>query len=318
MQTEVLQEFIVVAKYSNFRKAAEELHMSQSALSSHIASLEREMGVTLFERNGKARLTPAGASFYVRAKQILKLLDDSIQEAKEAATRAQPVMVQMFGQEDSALEKHLMSIKTPFRIIPRDIKQTILGPLKSGEVDIVVSPAVPDIIKHDESLSRSAVKSLPIGKAEFSYLVSSSSLLAKKDSLSLDDLRNSDNLIPFGNVCDWFEYIFPEFYGEDLGINLVQDPAMPMGSDCIPLCDLGERIMPIYRGVAHHSSQNRSDLVAIDKLEGESLESMEYLAWRADNPNPNVQAFVDEVHALVGDVQDERAAQAASNTQSAQ
>ena len=307
MQTEVLQEFIVVAKHSSFRKAADELHISTPALSNHITALEKEVGATLFERSGKTRLTSAGAHFYARAQQVLDLLDESIQETRDVAKQARPVRVQMFGQEDSALGRRLASIKTPFYSMPRDTKQSLLGPLKNGEADVLVAPSIPTIIANDKDVERKSIRWAPIGKAEFSYLVSTSNPLSKKDSLSLDDLRGAEFLTTFGNMCDWFELVFPVFYGEDLGISLVQDPSIPVGSDYIPLCDLGSRIMPIYRGAAHHCCQYRSDLVAIDKLEGRPFDAMEYLAWREDNPNPNVGAFVDEVRALVGDVEDDRA-----------
>lgn len=302
MQTEVLQEFIVVAKHSSFRRAADELHISTPALSNHITALEKEVGATLFDRSGKTRLTSAGAHFYARAQQVLDLLDASIQETREVAKQAQPVRVQMFGLEDSALAKRLASIKTPFYSLPRDTKQDLEEPLKSGEADILVAPSIPTIFADDEDVKRLGIRWMPIGKAEFSYLVSSSNPLSKKDSLSLDDLRNSECLVTFGNMCDWFELVFPSVYGEDLDINLVQDPSMPVGSDFIPLCDLGQRIMPIYRGAAHHCCQYRSDLVAIDKLDGKPFDAMEYLAWSEKNPNPNVGTFVEEVHALVGDV----------------
>lgn len=308
MQTETLQEFIVVAKYSNFRKAAEELHMSQSALSSHIAALEREIGVQLFDRNGNAHLTSAGAHFYACAQQILALCEKSVQETRNVAKQAHPVRLQLFGREDSVLEDCLTSIKTPFHVVGMDTKQTLFEALRTGEADVLAAPGVPTLLSRDEKLQQGEFCSFPIGKAKFSYLVSSSNPLAAKDSLTREDIRRTENLVTFGNLYDWFGVLSQAFYGEDLGgIDYVQDPSMPVGSDLVPLCDLGERIMPSYRGVAHHSCRNRSDLVSIDKVEGESFESMEYLAWRADNSNPNVQAFVDEVHALVGDVQDDRA-----------
>ena len=43
--------FQTVARYENYRKAAEELYISQPSLSRSIASLESELGVLLFEKN---------------------------------------------------------------------------------------------------------------------------------------------------------------------------------------------------------------------------------------------------------------------------
>lgn len=303
MQTEVLEEFIAVAKYSSFRKAADELHISPSALSTHISGLEREIGARLFERGSNVHLTSAGAYFYVQAEEVLDLLDESIKNTRGIASQARPIHLQMFGYEDSALNKYLSHIKTPYVTLQRNFKQPLLGPVKSGEADIVVAPCLPSIIRQDKKLKKGELCCFPIGEAEFSCLVSADSDLAGKDSLSIEDLRSHDCLVIFGNLCDWEEAAFVEHYGKNTGVKFVQDPSMPVGFDGIPLRGLGDRIMPIYRGAAHHSCASRSDLVAIDKVEGQPLVSMEHLAYRADNENPNVAAFVEEVRELVGEVQ---------------
>ena len=47
----LLSVFVLVAEHSSFRKAAEELDRSQSAISSQIRQLEEQLGVTLFSSN---------------------------------------------------------------------------------------------------------------------------------------------------------------------------------------------------------------------------------------------------------------------------
>lgn len=49
-----LQYFKVVAKYENMSRAAEELHITQPALSKSISLLEQSLGVDLFDRQGRA------------------------------------------------------------------------------------------------------------------------------------------------------------------------------------------------------------------------------------------------------------------------
>ena len=57
-----LRAFLAVARYLNFRAAAEELALTQSAVSRQIQSLEDEVGVALFLRHTRAvELTSAGA-----------------------------------------------------------------------------------------------------------------------------------------------------------------------------------------------------------------------------------------------------------------
>src|SRR5882724_9635279 len=53
--------FLAVAKAGSFRVAAEAMHLSQPALSQHVAELERELGARLFDRLGRSvALTEAG------------------------------------------------------------------------------------------------------------------------------------------------------------------------------------------------------------------------------------------------------------------
>jgi DNA-binding transcriptional LysR family regulator len=56
-----LKVFRAVAKHLSFRKAAEELYLSQPAVSLQIKALEEETGLQLFDRSGsRISLTPAG------------------------------------------------------------------------------------------------------------------------------------------------------------------------------------------------------------------------------------------------------------------
>lgn len=70
-----LRAFAALARQGSFSRAAEELFISQPAVSRHIASLERELKVRLVERHRKgASLTPAGqllADYVLRAEALL-------------------------------------------------------------------------------------------------------------------------------------------------------------------------------------------------------------------------------------------------------
>jgi len=67
-----LRSFVAVAKFGHLTRAAESLHLSQPALSSHIKTLEEQFGVTLFERTPAGMvLTPSGRLLLVEAEQIL-------------------------------------------------------------------------------------------------------------------------------------------------------------------------------------------------------------------------------------------------------
>lgn len=66
--------FVTVVEKGNFSRAAEELHMTQPAVSQYIQNLERTMGTKLLERTNKyVRLNKAGEIVYHHAKEILGL-----------------------------------------------------------------------------------------------------------------------------------------------------------------------------------------------------------------------------------------------------
>ena len=66
--------FATVAEKSNFSRAAEELHMTQPAVSQYIRTFEQQIGTRLMERTNKyVRLNKAGEIVYHHAKEILGL-----------------------------------------------------------------------------------------------------------------------------------------------------------------------------------------------------------------------------------------------------
>jgi DNA-binding transcriptional LysR family regulator len=75
LQSHHLEAFVMISRVQNFSKAAEQLHVTQSALSHRIAGLEEELGAPLFIREKKGiRLTELGEEFlrYVQMKNALE------------------------------------------------------------------------------------------------------------------------------------------------------------------------------------------------------------------------------------------------------
>lgn len=72
-----LETFVWVARLKSFSLAAERLHTTQAAASHRIATLERELGVRLFERGARELcLTPLGADAREEAERIVRLAAD--------------------------------------------------------------------------------------------------------------------------------------------------------------------------------------------------------------------------------------------------
>lgn len=76
MKVEQLRQLIAIIKHGSINKAAQELYISQSALSASIKNLETELGTNIIERNSKGiSLTPYGAVVYHQATMICAEID---------------------------------------------------------------------------------------------------------------------------------------------------------------------------------------------------------------------------------------------------
>ena len=72
-----LRTFLTVARRLSFTRAAEELHLTQPAVSAHIRKLERALGGALFEQIGRrVGLTETGQIVYRYAERMLALEED--------------------------------------------------------------------------------------------------------------------------------------------------------------------------------------------------------------------------------------------------
>ena len=87
MELRHLRYFVKTARELHFAHAAEQLKLTQPALSRQIAALEKELGLKLFNRSNKWKieLTDAGNMFLLEAEKILREADRAVNLAKSAA-----------------------------------------------------------------------------------------------------------------------------------------------------------------------------------------------------------------------------------------
>lgn len=94
-----LKVFEAVARHRSFSRAAEELHLTQPAVSTQVAKLEEHAGLPLFEQLGKKiHLTPAGVQMLTSSREIIQ----KFQEAEE-------VMAQFKGVSGGRLNVSVIS-----------------------------------------------------------------------------------------------------------------------------------------------------------------------------------------------------------------
>lgn len=83
MHDRAIKCFLTVVETGSFTKAAQVLFISQPSVSRHIAELECEWNLKLFEREAKvAKITPQGEMMYQSLKKITKLYDESLANAQ--------------------------------------------------------------------------------------------------------------------------------------------------------------------------------------------------------------------------------------------
>ncbi len=88
LELTLLEQFLVVARTGNMTRAAGELHLSQSALSRSLQRLEDQVGQALFVRQPRAMvLTETGELLVGRAREILKLVEETCVEVAEVGRR---------------------------------------------------------------------------------------------------------------------------------------------------------------------------------------------------------------------------------------
>jgi len=83
-----LKYFIEIARSGSITTAANALHIAQPALSHHIAAMEEELDVVLFDRHARGvKLTVAGQRLLERATSILRQMDRLKDDVQDASTQ---------------------------------------------------------------------------------------------------------------------------------------------------------------------------------------------------------------------------------------
>ena len=85
MDIRIMEYYLAVIREGNISAAAEALHVSQPALSRQIKDLEKELGVTLFERGSRRiKLTEEGMILRRRAEEMVRLMQMTESEISRA------------------------------------------------------------------------------------------------------------------------------------------------------------------------------------------------------------------------------------------
>lgn len=141
-----IHEFLVLAEYLSFSKAAEALFITQPTLSRHIAALERDLGVSLFVRSTtKVSLTEQGKIAYrhlSKAQGHIEEMNKQIalfaQKGTNTITMAVPVL--WLGDYGESIMYRFKTMRPDAEVITK-VMGAIDGmePLVEGKADVLIT-----------------------------------------------------------------------------------------------------------------------------------------------------------------------------------
>jgi DNA-binding transcriptional LysR family regulator len=109
---ELIRGFEAAARLSSFTRAAEELFITQSAVSRQVQTLEEHLGTPLFERRHRSiHLTHAGQQLYRAASQALMLLTDTAARIRQEGAHRSITVSCTFGFASLWLVPRLMDFR---------------------------------------------------------------------------------------------------------------------------------------------------------------------------------------------------------------
>jgi len=186
-----LQYFVQVAKLQHVTKAAEELHVAQSAVSRQIHRLEEELGVRLFMQRGRnVQLTPVGQLFLKRAEGVLADLDRAVTEIHEFLD---PEAGEIRLGFPHSLGTHLIpQVVSGFRKLHPNVKfrfrqgmyPSLIRDITEAEVDLAFISPFPDKNEH--------VTGEVVLTEELFAILPEKHKLAKFDTIRLAELKDED------------------------------------------------------------------------------------------------------------------------------
>ncbi len=152
----LLQTFVLVAEHSSFRRAAEEVFRSQSAVSMQIKQLEGQLGVPLFHRTTRrVQLTPEGERLLAYTRRAAKELETGLREIRGAADLQRGHATIAFAPTIAAsrlpaILARFHSEKPGLTVSVRELAAVeMLDAIRNQEVDFGVGPVVPSMSDFD-------------------------------------------------------------------------------------------------------------------------------------------------------------------------
>jgi len=210
MELDQVAAFLEVARQQSFSRAAEKLYRTQPAISAQIRALEEEFGQKLFDRLGrKIFLTPSGEVLYEYGEKLLDLHRETLQRVREAQNAVSGKVV--VGANEATCLYVLPRVFAEFKhqhpqvgiSIYRNFTHKILQKMAESQIDlgIVTLP-----------VTQNYLKVVPIFEDELQVVVPAKHPLAKRSSVSVEELAGEPLIFPKGgHTRELLEKIFRRY-----------------------------------------------------------------------------------------------------------
>lgn len=152
MNLRQLKYFVGVVEAGNMTRAADQLHVAQTALGMQIRQLEEDLGVTLLVRHSRGiEPTKAGSLLHARALAILKEVEEARKDVRACEREDSetirlgitPALMLVCGTEIAmAVREQLPNV---FLSIVEAMSHVLIETLGRGEADFILCYDVPDL-----------------------------------------------------------------------------------------------------------------------------------------------------------------------------
>ena len=197
-----LRAFCYSAQSGTISKAAERLFLSQPSVSLQIQALERELGITLFERRGpRIRLTPDGQTLYELALPLVEGIDALPEHFVTRSHSLQSGRLDIAAGQSSTLYllpdllKQFMNRYPGVRVkLHNVLGREMATALRSDEVDFGVGSMLDlpdDMIYH------------AVYTYDLSLLAPKGHPLSKKREITLTDVAEAGLILPPRHLTTW-------------------------------------------------------------------------------------------------------------------
>ncbi len=288
-----LKYFVVLAEELHFGRAATRLSISQPPLSNAIKIIEDELGTALFKRNSKrVSLTAAGTAFYPEALKVLSQLDLACATAQEtgAGNRGQ-LHISFIG--GMAL-RGVPEVVAEFSLANPEIAVSLREMASFEQMNSILSGRVAGGFLHYTGSPHPDLHYLTISDEAFLCCVPKSHPLANNEAIDLRAVEK-ENLIIFSREASPFSHDNVIGICAAAGLSPTIRHYVTSGTSALMLVAHGAGITLVpdaYAGLGISG-------VVFLKILGSTTRSMSYFAWRRDNDNAALLAFIKVLDSTV-------------------